>query len=86
MDVSGSTPVYVSLFGTGIRNRSSLENVKVSIGGVNVPVLYAGAQETYPGLDQVNIQLPTQLRGKGEADLLLTVDGQAANSVRITIR
>jgi uncharacterized protein (TIGR03437 family) len=60
--------------------------VSVTIGGVAVPVFYAGAQGTYPGLDQVNIVLPLQLRGKGEVDLILTVDGQAANPVRIAIQ
>lgn len=86
IDTTSDTPVYVSLYGTGIRNRSSLDNVSVTIGGVTVPVLYAGAQSAYPGLDQVNIQLPQQLRGKGEVDLILTVDGQKANPVRIAIR
>ena len=54
--------------------------------GVSLPVLYAGAQGAYPGLDQVNVQIPGSLRGIGEADLILTVDGQAANTVRINIR
>jgi uncharacterized protein (TIGR03437 family) len=53
---------------------------------VTVPVLYAGAQNVYPGLDQVNVQLSGSLRGLGTADLILTVDGQAANTVRIAIQ
>ena len=37
------TTVYLILYGTGIRNRSSLTNVAANIGGsADVPVLYAG--------------------------------------------
>ena len=36
------TPIYLQLYGTGIRNRSSLSNVTVTIAGMSVQVLYAG--------------------------------------------
>src|SRR5262249_7081025 len=39
--------VYLILFGTGLRFRSSLSTVTLTIGGVNAPVLYAGAQGDY---------------------------------------
>lgn len=80
------TPVYLSLFGTGIRNRSSLANVSVTINGVSLPVQYAGPQGFYAGLDQVNIPVFLGLRGAGETDLILTVDGQTANTVRVNIQ
>jgi uncharacterized protein (TIGR03437 family) len=86
ISVSGASVVYLSLYGTGIRHRSSTANVTCTVGGVTVPVLYAGAQNVYPGLDQVNVQLSGSLRGLGTADLILTVDGQAANTVRIAIQ
>ena len=81
---SGGTVLW--LYGTGIRHGSSAENVTCTIGGVSVPVMYAGAQGTYPGLDQINVQLPGSLRGLGEADVTLVVDGQASNTVRISVR
>ncbi len=80
------TPVYLTLYGTGIRNRSSLSNVTVTIHGVSVPVLYAGPQPTYAGLDQVNVSLPLTLRGSGESNVVLTVDGQTANTVTVSIQ
>jgi uncharacterized protein (TIGR03437 family) len=80
------TPVYLSLFGTGIRNRSSPAAVAVTINGMSVPVEYAGAQGEYPGLDQVDILLPLTLRGTGETDLILIVDGRMANPVRVNIQ
>jgi beta-glucosidase len=79
---SGSQTV-LELFGTGIRGRSSLANVTCLIGGnVNAPVLYAGPAPGFIGLDQVNIVLAPYLSGP-ILDVVLTVDGQPANTVRI---
>jgi uncharacterized protein (TIGR03437 family) len=80
-----ANPNYLILFGTGFRRRSSLSNVQVMIGGVAAQVEYAGAQSDFAGLDQLNVKLPMSLRGRGEVDLVLTVDGRAANRVRINI-
>jgi uncharacterized protein (TIGR03437 family) len=80
------TPIYLTLYGTGIRNRTSLENVSCTIGGISVPVLYAGAQPEFAGLDQVNVTLTLNLRGIGETDLIVTVDGQPSNPVRVNIQ
>ena len=80
------TSVYVSFFGTGIRNRSSLANVAVTINGIGVPVLYAGPAPGFTGLDQVNAGLVLSLRGSGESNVVLTVDGQAANTVTINVQ
>lgn len=83
---SPTDQVFIVLYGTGIR-RHSLNPVKASIGGVSVPVQYAGAQSQFPGLDQINLgPLPQSLVGKGEVDLILTVDGVPANTVRIAIQ
>ena len=79
-------PVYVSFYGTGIRNRSSLGNVTVTINGVSVPALYAGPAPNYVGLDQVNVGLPLALRGSGEVNVALAVDGQTSNVVTINVR
>ncbi len=86
IDLGIDTPVFLSLFGTGIRNRTSLANVTVTINGVSVPVLYAGPQPEFAGLDQVNVALTLNLRGSGEDDVVLTVDGQRANPVVIDVR
>ena len=80
------TPVYVSFYGTGIRNRSSLANVAVTINGVSVPVLYAGPTPNFSGLDQVDVGLVLDLRGSGESNVILTVDGQVSNVVTINIQ
>jgi uncharacterized protein (TIGR03437 family) len=80
------TPTYLELYGTGIRNEPSLSNVSVTINGTSVQVLFAGSQGGFVGLDQVDVAVPLSLRGTGETDLVLTVDGQIANTVRVNIQ
>ena len=77
--------VALVLFGTGIRGRSDLSNVKVEVGGQAMQVLYAGPQSEFVGLDQVNVILSRSLIGRGQVNVVLTVDGKVANTVTITI-
>ncbi len=84
--LDSNSSVVLVLYGAGIRNRSSLANVTANINGTNVPVLYAGAQPSYVGLDQVNLTLPLSLSGSGVVNLVMTVDGQTSNVVSIDIR
>jgi uncharacterized protein (TIGR03437 family) len=86
IDVGIDSPVYVTLYGTGIRNRSSLAKVTATVNGMSVPVLYAGATPEFAGLDQVNIALPVSLRGGGSSTVALSVDGQQSNAVTIAIK
>ncbi len=78
--------VFLILFGTGIRGRSSLAKVTAQIGGEPVEILYAGPQGDFVGLDQVNLKLPRTLAGRGEIEIKLSTDGTNANPVRINIR
>lgn len=78
--------VFLLLFGTGLRFRSSLAAVSATIGNLAAQVSYAGAQGDLIGLDQINLALPRSLSGRGEVNLALTVDGQAANTVTISFR
>ena len=57
-----------------------------TINGQNLPILFAGAQPTFLGLDQVNVQLPASLAGTGVATVVIRVDGQASNSVTLTFQ
>ncbi len=72
--------IYLSLFGTGIRNGSELT---AAIDGVPIDVRFHDAHTVFPGLDQVNIgPLPPELSGRSVVDLVLTVDGIEANRVQ----
>jgi uncharacterized protein (TIGR03437 family) len=86
IDVGIDTPVYLTLYGTGIRNRGSLDNVLVTINGISVPALYAGPQPTFAGLDQINIPLTLNLRGSGVANVVLKVNQHQANTVTVDIQ
>jgi uncharacterized protein (TIGR03437 family) len=87
IDLGPSTDsVVVILYGTGIRGFSSMQNVTATIGTTSAPVLFAGPQGSFVGLDQVNVQLPRSLIGSGEVNVVLTVDGQTANTVTINIK
>jgi uncharacterized protein (TIGR03437 family) len=85
IDLSGANEqVYLEMYGTGIRNA---QNVTVTVGGLNVGVLYAGPAPGFIGEDQVNIgPLPPSLAGKGSVDILLNADGNPANTVNIAIQ
>jgi uncharacterized protein (TIGR03437 family) len=78
--------VFLLLYGTGWRGRSSLAATMVRIGGVNAEVLYAGAAPGFIGLDQLNVRAPRELAGRGEVDIALTVDGRVANIVKLSLR
>jgi uncharacterized protein (TIGR03437 family) len=79
--------VFLVIFGTGFRGRRALDSAGVILGGLDLPVLYAGAQGELAGFDQLNLgPLPRALSGRGNVDLLLTVEGQAANVVQVNIK
>jgi len=84
VDVS-KDQVYLVLYATGVR-RAPQSQVTVSIGGVNAPVSYAGAQGFYTGLDQVNVQLPASLAGRGDVAVVLSVGSNHANEARMTFQ
>lgn len=86
MDVGIDAPVYLSLYATGVSGEADMSKIKVTIGGVDAPVLYAGPQAEFPGLDQINVQLPLELRGRGVVDIVVTVDGVASNAVQIAVQ
>jgi uncharacterized protein (TIGR03437 family) len=78
--------VFLLLFGTGFRGRGAQTAASATIGGVNAEVLFAGAQGILAGLDQANLRIPRSLAGRGEVEVVLTVEGKSANPVRIAVK
>ena len=78
--------LYLLLFGTGLRYRATLNVVGLKLGGLDVPVEYAGAQNFYVGLDQVNIALPRTLARRGEVQVALGLAGVAANPLTLSFK
>ncbi|MCG3161085.1 MAG: hypothetical protein JMDDDDMK_02203 [Acidobacteria bacterium] len=83
---SETDQVYLLLFCTGVRARSSLAAASATLGGQAGQVTYIGNQGGFAGLDQVNVRLPRNLIGRGEVDVALTIDGLAANVVKVYVK
>jgi uncharacterized protein (TIGR03437 family) len=84
IDVSGNG-VNLSLYGTGVRGAAN-GTVQVLVNGNPLRVLFAGAQATYPGLDQINAALPSSLAGAGEVQIEVAIGGVTSNPVTILIK
>jgi endoglucanase len=70
--------LFLVLYGTGVRGAG----VSVRIGAVNAPAISAPLAQ-YPGVDQVNVELPRSLAGAGQAGVTVFCNGVAANTVTI---
>ena len=80
--LSAGVATTVRLAGSGLRNAGAGGVVRVTVGGMAVPVVSFGAADDL-GRDQVTIQLPPDLQGAGETNLEMTVNGVLSNVVRI---
>jgi uncharacterized protein (TIGR03437 family) len=82
----GDDQLFLLLFGTGFRSRSALSAATARISDVSLEPEYAGEVGGLVGLDQLNLRLPRTLAGSGEVDVKLTVDGQNANTVKVSFK
>lgn len=78
--------VFLVLFATGVRFRSSLSAVSFNIGGTTGAPQYAGSQNEFVGLDQINVPLSGNLAGRGTVNVVLVVDGKTSNTVTVSIK
>jgi uncharacterized protein (TIGR03437 family) len=79
------TPVFVTVVATGLRGRSSDSAVHLTIGGQPVTIQTLDDGGSALGIDQLFFPLPLSLRGSGEVDIVITVDGTTSNTARINI-
>lgn len=82
-------PVSVVLYATGVRNLpADLADIRCTVGGTSVPVEYAGPELSgwLTGVDQIKIRLTAALKGLGDANLVVIVDGIPSNTVSVDIR
>jgi uncharacterized protein (TIGR03437 family) len=76
--------VFLTLFGTGLRHPHAAASVKID--GLPAEVTYVGPVPGFAGLDQCNLRLPRGLAGSGEVEVMLILDGKAANTVKVLIK
>jgi len=84
IEVRPNAKTTVRLSAGGIRHARSAAEIEVLIGGTRVPVVSYGPWVD-AGMDQVTIEIPATLRGKGDLDLIARVRGRVSNAVRIRI-
>jgi uncharacterized protein (TIGR03437 family) len=82
ISMSPGAVTRVRLVASGFRYAQSASEIVVTIGGVRVPVIGYGP-DTDPGMDFLTIEIPEELRGMGETDLMSHVGGRPSNAVRI---
>jgi uncharacterized protein (TIGR03437 family) len=70
----------LEIYGTGLGVVDSTLNVQIA--GRNASVLYAGPS-SFPGLDQVNVQIPSGI--SGSQTLSLSIEGIASNTIPLLV-
>lgn len=60
-------------------------NIQVLVGGMSIAPLYAGRSPNYPGADQVNFQLPSNVPTGCAVSFQVSVNGQLSNPTTISI-
>lgn len=81
--------LFLLLRGTGIRNRRTLDDVQVTIGGQPAEVQSADAVDTFTGTDQIVVKMPAGLGSDAagkitQLTIAVTVEGKAANPVTMS--
>ena len=83
---------FVVLFGTGLgrtERRDGLDwaviQPRLTIGGISVPLQFAGRSPEFPGVDQINLQIPSGIPA-GRQSVVLTSGMRSSNVVSLDIR
>jgi uncharacterized protein (TIGR03437 family) len=80
---TGGKPTFLALFVTGLN--ASTPPV-VTVGGIPVPVIFAGNAPGFAGLQQINVQLIDSLAGAGRIEIaVLNANGRKSNVVEMVI-
>ena len=74
---------YLVLRGAGLRNAGSRT---VTLGTMESDIAYWGEKADSPGLDEIRVRIPRELRGQGSIDIAAVADGVPSNTVQIEIK
>ncbi len=78
-DPSGGN-LRLIIFSTGVRNGLA---VSVSAGGRALAVESIVTATNMPGMDEIHVLVPADLRGAGQVDLVVQADGRDSNTVSV---
>ena len=80
--------VFLVLFASGISHASDpnsdnnlSENIRVVLGGAEVAPAFAGRQGYFVGLDQINVEIPRSLIGRGRVSLAIAATGFSSSKL-----
>ncbi len=79
---TGTGPTFLALFVTNLDPKTM---PTVWIGGISAPVLYFGDPGVYPGMQQINVQLPASLDGAGRIEVVVEQAGRRSNAVEVVV-
>lgn len=83
--VNDTDILFLVVAATGIRHVPGGQ-VSIEIGGVTLLSQYAGVQPGFEGLDQINVELPRSLKGKGEVDAVVIAEMKRSNTFKLAFR
>jgi uncharacterized protein (TIGR03437 family) len=49
-------------------------------------LLFVRSQGGFVGLNQLNLLVPRSLAGRGEVEVVVTINGKAANTLKLSLR
>jgi uncharacterized protein (TIGR03437 family) len=75
--------LYLVLFGTGFDNVSPRDTVEIMFNGQITYPSYIGPQNTFEGLDQINVPLPPSLADEGQVTIQVMINGLFSNVVTV---
>jgi uncharacterized protein (TIGR03437 family) len=94
--VTANNPLHpgdaVELYATGLGVTTAsngfdiaVQQPNVTVGGVNCPVLFAGAAPKYTGLDQINCTVPSGIATSAAAPVVITSGDRISNTATLAI-
>jgi uncharacterized protein (TIGR03437 family) len=79
--------VFLVVFATGVRGATDengdgnvAESVRILLGGEELTPTFAGSQGDFVGLDQINVEIPRSMIGRGELHFSITIAGSAVSN------
>jgi uncharacterized protein (TIGR03437 family) len=85
LNLSGCAKTVLQIYATGM-DQATASGVTAVIGGTAATVESAGPEGSWPGLDQIDVDIPASLTGRGRVPLTLSAGGMTSNTAYVTIQ
>jgi uncharacterized protein (TIGR03437 family) len=85
LNLNACAQTILQLYATGL-DTATAANVQATIGTTTATVQSAGRGGMWPGLDEVDVVIPSSLAGAGSVPVVITAGGLSSNTVNVTIQ